>query len=102
MCYQWWAHRRTAQLFVVRLEEGAVTGACGPLSVYHMVGEAPYSLLFDPCSMATFHARQCPEEFVMAEPFLRGHPVPVRAEARRGIIQDIMDRPQPAATVQCR
>jgi hypothetical protein len=76
--HELWAHRPTGEVLAVHLVNGFVAGTCGPLSVTSTKGVDLTSLRYDTSLPAIYRVSTQPEEFVLAEPWLKGEQVPVR------------------------
>jgi hypothetical protein len=76
--HELWAHRTTGEFLAIHLVNGFVAGICGPLSVSAAKAVDLTALDSDASMPAIYLASTQPEEFVLAEPWLRGERVPVR------------------------
>ena len=67
--YEYWVHKRSGGIYAVRLNEGRVTGTCGPLALDSVTGqENPSGLEFR--EAAWIEERR--EEYCLASEWLRG------------------------------
>ena len=79
--YELWVHPHLADIVVVRVQFGQVTGVCSlPLPV--ALGVDLSVLHYDGREGAIARARDMPEQFGRLEPWLQGRWVPVRPSLR--------------------
>jgi hypothetical protein len=71
--YELWTHRWTAAFYAIRLEDGRVTGVCGPLPFSTLAARGDLAgLQYDDQPEAIECAMRHPEQFAPAEAWRRG------------------------------
>jgi len=68
MTYQYWAHKRSGEVYAVRLEHGRVTGVCGPLHRSEAVTTNLLNMHYDDHPEDVAWLRKADNDFVLYEP----------------------------------
>jgi len=90
--YELWSHPRSGDTYAFRLEDGRVTGCCGPLTMREMAEGDPAGFRYDDLPEPIRRVADSPEPFARAADWLLQQSVAPRAGRGGGVLQRALER----------